>query len=154
MASSPFAGHRLNGNYERGPSTSGLPSLGAYAGLVRACGRVRRHRPARELALHSMNAYLHRPPPGGPARMRFLASILELAGCRWVLENRSCGGTYRAEPADRDFGRLDGAVELWDRWGGSSQQSHHSRQNVAHSITQRKSRVQDVLTCKLEAKAK
>ena len=39
-----------------------MPSLGAYAGLVRACGRVRRPGPTRELALLSMNAYLHRPP--------------------------------------------------------------------------------------------
>ena len=40
----------------------GLPSFETYAGLVRACSRVRRPRPTREVALR-LHAILTPPPP-------------------------------------------------------------------------------------------
>ena len=50
----------------------GLPSLGTYAGLVRACGRVRRPGPTRELALR-LEAILT-PPPLADMHVRMLNS--------------------------------------------------------------------------------
>ena len=55
-----------------GEFKSGLPSLGTYAGLVRACGRVRRPGPTRELALR-LQAILT-PPPLADMHVRMLNS--------------------------------------------------------------------------------
>ena len=56
----------------------GLPSLGTYAGLVRACGRVRRPRPTRELALR-LQAILT-PPPLAEMHVRMLKFLVSGLG--------------------------------------------------------------------------
>ena len=66
-----------------GEFKSGLPSLGTYAGLVRACGRVRRPGPTRELALRLLRPYTYSAPPSGHADVHECTrSPWLMLGCR------------------------------------------------------------------------